>query len=374
MGSGRRRNGRLLAPPAGGACQRQRAFAPPILTVSVVLVVFSAFLLGCGRTASQAGGPVSPSLNPPGVSCSGLARIPTRPASVPLRIERSGAGVRVLVPMCVDGRGPFPFVLDTGATSTLFDTHFLDDVRFPQNAPVELLHQPGCATVVLHVVVNRWSMGPVELAAQSAAVVRMPGFGLSGQPVGLLGSDVLSRFGALRIDYRTQLLTVAGPEGPTSVEGTTIDGPTSVPVAPGLVGVGARAAVPLDVTTSASGTSVLTPVMFGAQGPFPFAVATGAESSALTALLAANLGLTKTGQSQDVTSFGCIDTAPAVRSGPWAIGSVALPPQQMATAVAASSASDSDGLVGSDALSSYGSVVLDYRSGSLFLGAGPSAA
>ncbi|MGO8872974.1 MAG: aspartyl protease family protein [Acidimicrobiales bacterium] len=275
--------------------------------------------------------------------------------------------------MCVDGRGPFPFVLDTGATSTLFDTHFLDDVRFPQDAPVEVLHQPGCATVVLHVAVNRWSIGPVELAAQSAAVVRMPGFGLTGQPVGVLGSDVLSRFGALRIDYRAQLLTVAGPEGSTSVEGTSIDGPTAVPVAPGLVGVGARAAVPLDVTTSASGTSVLTPVTFGTRGPFPFAVATGDEASAVTALLAAKLGLAKTGRSEQVTSFGCIHNAPAVRSGPWAIGSVALPPMQMTTAVAASSSSDAEGLVGSDALSGYGSVVLDYRSGSLFLGAGASA-
>jgi hypothetical protein len=280
----------------------------------------------------------------------------------------------VLVPVCFDGAGPFPFVLDTGAPSTLFDTHFLDHVRFGADAPVSLLHHPGCTTVVLHVSVTRWSIGPVALAAQSVSVVRMPGFGLSGQPVGLLGSDVLSRFGAVRIDYRAHLLTVAGPEGQSSALGTSISGPTAAPVPPGLLGLGAHTVIPVDVTTSASGTSVLTPVRFGTRGPFPFDVATGATASAVTAILAAHLGLQKTGQSEQVTSFGCLHSAPVVRSGPWAIGSVALQPRPMPAAVAAYSPAVAAGLVGSDALSAYGSIVLDYRSGSLLLGAGSSAA
>jgi hypothetical protein len=370
MDSDRLRNGRRLQLPRGEAYLRRLFPAPKGLSLFATLAILPVSLLGCGTGPSKAAGQASPSPSPR-ASCSGLSRIPTMPTAVPLRVERTGPTVRVLVPMCVDGRGPFPFVLDTGSSSTLFDTHFLDHVRLPTAAP-SLLHQPGCATVVLHVSVNRWSFGQVGLATQSVAVVRMPGFGLGGQPMGLIGSDVLSRFGAVRIDYRAQLLTVAGPEGPTPAQGTSIEGPTATPVPSGLLGDGARTAVPLDVSTTASGTSVLTPVRFGARGPFPFAVATGAGASAVTALLAAHLGLLHTGQSEPVRSFGCTRDAPVVRSGSWAINSVTLPPQQMTAAVPIASPSEAIGLVGSDALSAYGSLVLDFVSGSLFLGAGSS--
>jgi hypothetical protein len=292
---------------------------------------------------------------------------------VPLRVERTGASVRVVVSMCVDGSGPFPFVLDTGAPSTVFDTHFLDHVPFGVDAPATILHQPGCTTEVMHVSVSRWSIGPVALATQSVSVVRMPGFGLSGQPMGLLGSDVLSRFGAVRIDYRAQLLTVAGQEDGSSSLGASIGGSTAAPVPPGLLGLGAHTVIPLDVATSASGTSVLTPVTFGTSGPFPFAVATGASTSAVTGLLAAQQGLLKTGQTGPVTSFGCYRVARVVRSGAWAMGSVALRPRLMTAAVAATAPAGAEGLLGSDALSAYGWVLLDYRSGNLFLGHGSSA-
>jgi hypothetical protein len=279
----------------------------------------------------------------------------------------------VLVSICVDGAGPFPFVVDTGAPSTLFDSHFPDHVRLAADAPVGVLRQPGCTVVVLHDLVHRWSIGPVALAGQSVSVVRMPGFGLEGQPVGLLGSDVLSRFGAVRIDYAAQRLTFAGPEGQGLVPGTSVDGPTPTPVPQGLLGVGARTVVPLDVTTTASGTSALTPVRFGTSRSFPFDVATGASTSAVTRPLAAQQGLVKTGQTGPVTSFGCLRDAPVVRSGPWAMGSVALPPGLMTAEVAATSPAGAEGLLGSDALRAYGWVVLDYRSGSLFLGDGSSA-
>jgi len=341
---------------------------PKAISLFATLAILTLSLLdwGTGWSGAATQTAASPGLR---ASCSGPSRIPTMATAVPLRVERAGPTVRVTIPMCVDGRGPFLFLLDSGAPSTLFDTHFLDHVRLPTAAP-SLLHQPGCATVVLHVTVNRWSLGPVALTNQPVAVVRMPGFGLGDQPMGLIGSDVLSRFGAVRIDYRAQLLTVAGPEGPRPAPGTSIQGRAASPVPPGLLGAGARAAVPLDVSTSASGTSALTPVRFGARGPFPFAVATGAGASAVSAPLAAHLDLLRAGQPEPVRSFGCTREAPVVRSGPWGVKSVTLPPRQMTATIPVDSPPGATGLVGSDALSAYGSIVLDYASGSLFLGAG----
>ena len=362
-------------PPFGRAgFVRRYVLARQNMRILATVAVLPIWLVGCAAGPSPTAAKAPSSLNTPGASCSTPARVPATSTSVPIRIERTGTSVRVLVSMCVDGAGPFPLVLDTGSPSTLFDTHFIDHVRLPPAAPVGLLRQPGCTVVVLHLLVKRWSVGPVALAGQSVSAIRMPGFGLEGQPVGLLGSDVLSRFGAIRIDYAARRLTVAGPEGQVSVPATSVTGPTSASVPGGLIGGAKRTAIPLDVTTSASGTSVQTPVTFGRSGPFPFDVATGAPTSAVTESVATQLALAKTGKSAPVTSFGCLRDAPVVQSGPWAIGSVALPSRPMTAAVAAYSPSTSQGTLGSDALSTYGWVVLDYRSGSLFLGDGSSTA
>ncbi|MGO8871741.1 MAG: aspartyl protease family protein, partial [Acidimicrobiales bacterium] len=163
-----------------------------------------------------------PHPNPSRVTCSGRTGVPATPTQVPLHVERADATIRALISVCVDEKGPFPFVLDTGAPRTTFDTHFLDDVHSSLAGPAMILRQPGCSTVVLDASVDRWSVGSIALAAQPVAVVRMPGFGLRGQPEGVLGSDVLSRFGTVRIDYRAQQLTVSGPEGPTSAMGRSV--------------------------------------------------------------------------------------------------------------------------------------------------------
>ena len=53
---------------------------------------------------------------------------------------------------------------------------------------------------------------------------------MPGQPVGLLGSDVLSRFGAVRIDFAAQTLTFGGPQGPVlSNSDEEVRGPTGPP-------------------------------------------------------------------------------------------------------------------------------------------------
>ena len=367
-------NERRLPLPGRAKFVRRIVLARRTLSLFAMAAILPIWLVGCGTGVSPTAGKAPSSLNTPGAKCSTAPGVPATPTSVPYGSNARCASVRVLVSICVDGAGPFPFVLDTGASSTLFDSHFPDFVRLSADAPVSVLRRPGCTAVVLHDLVQRWSIGPVALAGQSVSVVRMPGFGLEGQPVGVLGSDVLSRFGAVRIDYAAQRLTFAGPEGPVPVLGTSVDGPTSTPVPQGLLGVGARTVVPLDVTTTASGTSVLTPVRFDTSRSFPFDVATGASTSAVTGSLAAQQGLVKTGQTEPVTSFGCLRQAPVVISGRWAMGSVALPPGLMTAAVAATSPSEAEGLVGSDALRAYGWVVLDYRSGSLFLGDGSSAA
>ncbi|MGO8872068.1 MAG: hypothetical protein ACLQPH_11830, partial [Acidimicrobiales bacterium] len=151
----------------------------------------------------------------------------------------------------------------------------------------------------------------------------------------------------------------------------SVGGSTASPVPSGLLPDRPKAVIPLEVTVSANGTSVLAPISFGTSGPLPFDVATGASTSAVASTLVAQRGLVTTGQSVAIPSLGCPMSAPVVSSGTWSIGAVALTPRNIAGAVSTTlSPSNAEGLVGSDVLSAYGSIVLDYRSANLFLVAG----
>lgn len=355
------------------ALQRRGVTALDGLSLVVVLVVLTIGLFGCGGSAS-----VSPpvtarhgaaALDPAGAACLVAGRPATTPNSVPINVVRGGGAPGVIAPLCVDGKGPFPFVIDTGATQTVFDTHFLDFVHPPAATLPTLLHQPGCVTVVLHVAVSHWSVGSLALAPQSVDVIRMPGFGLPGQPFGILGSDLLSRFGAVRVDFRSHRLTVLGPEGtetaPGQLAGTVAVAPDLLP----LLGPGSQTSAPVDVAATASGTSVLASVSFGDRGPYPFAIATGAGSS-VTAALATQLDLPATRASAPVRSFGCTQTAPVVESGAWSMASIVLPQEPMTQSVGVLAPEGAVGLVGSEALGSYAWMVLDYRTGTLVVGSG----
>ena len=58
-----------------------------------------------------------------------------------------------------------------------------------------------------------WSLDGVNLVPQQLISATMPQTGGKGEPDGLLGSDVLSRFGAVRVDFAVGALIVPGPEG-----------------------------------------------------------------------------------------------------------------------------------------------------------------
>ena len=61
--------------------------------------------------------------------------------------------------------------------------------------------------------VDSWSVDGLPLTPQSLSADTEPGMGGKGEPVGLLGNDVLSRFGAVRIDFDPGALVLPGPEG-----------------------------------------------------------------------------------------------------------------------------------------------------------------
>ena len=77
-----------------------------------------------------------------------------------------------------------------------------------------------------------WSLDGVPLAAQQITAATLPQMGGKGEPDGLLGSDVLSRFGGIRVDFGAGALVLPGPEGAPLAQSSQFTGPRgAVPTA-----------------------------------------------------------------------------------------------------------------------------------------------
>lgn len=128
--------------------------------------------------------------------------------NVPIEVDRlSGGGVDVLVDVVIDGQGPYLFVVDTGAESSLIDTGTAAQLNLHQAGHQHQIEGIGGSQEATPVAIGNWSMGPVRLPTSrvdSASVQDLSGQGT----VGLLGSDILSEFGNVTINYDANTLTV----------------------------------------------------------------------------------------------------------------------------------------------------------------------
>jgi len=334
----------------------------------VAIVLIGAVALGAVLAACGAGRSAV-AVHPPTPTSTCVTGTGTPP--VPMTVTRDGSGWSTTVAVCIEGHGPFRFLLDTGAGSSLVDGQLAGQLHLPVVGPTAQPVDVGCTTTSRQVYLGDWSVGGVPLVPQPVSTADVPGFGGPHEPVGVLGGDVLSRFGAVRIDFRSDRLTVLAPEARAASSASILTGQLSQPPPPLLVHGIPQAEVSLTVLKTGASALVITQTTFGGGPSSPFLVDTGAAVSTITSEAAHTLHLVDTGRSVRAPDVGCGGTAPDVGSGVWALGSVDIPAQPLATATSAAAAANGvTGTVGPDVLSRYGSIVLDYRTALLWLGAG----
>lgn len=101
---------------------------------------------------------------------------------------------------------------------------------------------------------------------------------------------------------------------------------------------------------------------------FPFLIDTGSSKTLVDVALARRLHLKRVGKPIKVTGVGCSESASKVRIGGWSIGGQALPNIIATESTIAGARGKAFGLLGSDVLSKYGTISIDYVHGALTLG------
>jgi predicted aspartyl protease len=265
-------------------------------------------------------------------------------------------------PVCIDGQGPFPFLIDTGASASALNSSIAARLHLPKAGAPQEFFGIGRSLNGQPVQVNTWSVGPLRLSPQ---VIYTQHLGLSSHVDGLLGSDVLGRFGAIRLDYDQSQLTVAKTEGPPVPSGE-VQGHSGQKLPAAFARFQPEQVLPLTVIAFGGAVEATTAVTIGTH-TFQLAIDSGADVSTIESSETAGLGLTQDHHRIQVQGVGGSASATEERVTSWAVGPVHLVPQDLISVSlpAGITGSGIDGLVGADVLSQFRGVTIDYADGTL---------
>ena len=296
---------------------------------------------------------------PPAFAYTSKLPIPSLAGGCPASTVPDGSGGTVVIPLhiqtptaitsqifagvCLNGHGPYPFIVDTGSHDTFVDVALARRLGLISASAGSGMH--GCDGPQKAVSV-RLSAGPYVFGQERQ--VRVTDLDSSYAPLmGILGADALSTFGVDRIDYQAQTLP-CGPGGRRRRPRVAVgrhDAPDPAQPQrqlPADAGDGRNARGRLLLDTGAQGTT-LTPA-FVQQADL-------AKASSVT--------------TQTYAGAGCTRTVSYYTARDWSIGGFPLAPQPVGSVPDFLVA---DGSLGSGTLQRYSPVVIDYQQHELLLG------
>ncbi len=338
------------------------------IAVAVLALVLAAAVNKPGSPPSVHVEPeVTFKLPPPATGCTGATALGGGTTRVPLTVSTVAGQVAETVDVCIGAQGPFPFVLDSGAGQTTIDAALAKRLHLASAGPANEFAGVGCTGTARPVAVGSWSLDGVGLAPQQMTAATLPEIGGKGEPMGLVGSDVLARFGAVRIDFAGGALVLPGPEGAPPSAPAPFTGPEGLP--PVSLTQGEGTTVPLTVTSVPGQVSLSVAVRFADGRRRSFVVDTGSSQSVVATSVARAAGLAGTALAQRQATVCSVITVPLARTGAWSVPGQPLQRQLIGeTDFGSIGLVGIDGLLGSDALTRFGWVVFDYAGGRLVLG------
>ena len=298
--------------------------------------------------ASTANSGSAPSKRPPGPSSSSVTT-KFRPVTVPALVHKYSSGaVSVLTTLTVHGK-PYIFVVDSGASTSVIDDSIAKQLGLTTVGPPGKSTGLGCSAPSHRVRLDNWSVGGEALPPDviAATQVNLAGGKIDGVTVaGLLGAEVFRAFGSLRLDYAGRKMTLGGKAS------------------------AGHPSFPVQVLSHEGATELIASVtLHGRAGEM--LVDTGSSRTAVDAAVATQLKLAKVGKPGSIKSVSCSTPAQNIRIDQLEAGSVALPTVtgiSTKSTLAAQSHGRVIGLIGSDLMSTYRVVTLDYAGAKVTLG------
>jgi hypothetical protein len=209
------------------SCPRTAPRRRPWLAVSLVPLLLAASCTASSRAPAARAparaplasfAPFTSKLRVPGFtgSCPATAatRYSGRTVVIPLRILTPSPVIsQIFVGVCLNGHGPYPFIVDTGSSHTIVDAALARRLGLVSASAASGMH--ACGGTARDATV-RLSAGPFVFGQDRQVLIT--GLASPSAPLmGILGADELSSFGIDRIDYQAQTLTVPAPETVGSV-------------------------------------------------------------------------------------------------------------------------------------------------------------
>lgn len=134
----------------------------------------------------------------------------TTPGEVPFEMAPPNDAA-IIVPVKINGRGPYKFVLDTGATFTCIDQKLVDQLKLPEwKGPlgVGIIQTTGSVKLVS---LDTFEVGNVKATEMRACAIEfssLPTAGLDAR--GLVGLNFLKSF-QVRIDFKKRVVSLNKP-------------------------------------------------------------------------------------------------------------------------------------------------------------------
>jgi len=143
-----------------------------------------------------------------GAGCSSPLLARPAPGTVHARVVNGGGGSRLLiVPVFFAGHGPYDFALDTGAARSVVDSRLASQLRLASTGSEQTVTGVSGTSEAIRVRVSSWRVDAVSLPDTTILSLRLPS-GSGPSLAGLLGSDMLSRFRTVTIDYQGETVTL----------------------------------------------------------------------------------------------------------------------------------------------------------------------
>ncbi|HJZ37657.1 MAG TPA: retropepsin-like aspartic protease [Solirubrobacterales bacterium] len=347
----------------GAAVDRSGVIVPTIsrrLLTVLAPIALAAILTGCGGSSSAVELPSSSD------GCKGAVTSGGK-TTIPVTVSDFDEGKAVFANVCVDGKGPFPFFVDTGSAGSEIDGALAEELHLRGVGRAQVAGGVGCSFTTRPVRMPAWSVAGIPLEGQSVGAVDDAAIYEASGAVGTIGSDVLARFGAVRIAYKAETMTVEGGEGEPI--GGLVEA-AKAPLPKGLVTGTPKIVAPMFVQALPGSVTMRVGVRFGRGKPLAFLPDTGAPRAGyIDPVRAKALGLKENGKHYKQRTFCSTSEDPGVESGEWSIAGKPLKPQPLPATPLIKSVL-ADGLIGGTTFDEYGSVVFDYAGERLVLGAG----